>query len=68
VFYALIIICAVTVTDCDVEHATWLDESDPTFKDAEACFEQAEKYLKNLFDDTWPHRTIIICTEQSTEV
>ena len=64
-FYALIIVCAMTVPDCDAAAAMWLDESDPVFDDAEVCFGRAEDYIQMFFDDTWPHRTVIICTQQS---
>jgi hypothetical protein len=65
-YYALIIVCALELDHpCDVEHATWISESEPNFLSSELCFKGAEDYVTDVFDNTWPHQTIIVCTEAS---
>lgn len=40
-FYALIVICLVGVGTCDVDHATFAEQSKPEFDDVDQCFDSA---------------------------
>lgn len=44
-FYALIVICALTEPTCDVEHAVYASQSAPIFGTEEECHDASRAHL-----------------------
>ena len=45
-FYATVVVCLIGVGACDVDQATWAEQSGPTFGSAEECFRIAQYHFK----------------------
>ena len=71
--YVLIIICAASAPSCDLDHASWAEQSPPLFDDEDECFDSARMHLemnwndipalKSLGEYGGEHKTVLICTE-----
>lgn len=46
-FYATVTVCLIGVGACDVDQATWAEQSGPTFGSAEECFVGAEFHFRH---------------------
>lgn len=50
-FYALIVICLVGVSECDIDHAIYAEQSPPLFSSIEECVEAARAHVIAKYHD-----------------